>query len=169
MFGKFLYKLIAIRLPSSVSKLKVGQRQFRVLCAKMMGVKVGKKVNIEKGAIFSKYLAIGDYSGVGINCRLYGKITIGKNCLMAPDVVMITTNHKFDRIDIPIKEQGVEQEKPIIIEDDVWIGERVIILPGVTLHKGCIIGAGSVVTKDVPSYSIAVGNPAIVKKRRNEL
>lgn len=167
--GKIFYKIIAIRLPSSVSKIKIGQRIIRVFLAKMMGVKVGKKVNIEKGANFTNQLIIGDYSGIGINCKLYGKITIGKYCLMAPDVIMITSNHKFERTDIPIKNQGVTDQKPITIEDDVWIGERVIILPGVTLHSGCIVGAGSVVTKDVPAYTIVAGNPATIRKRREKI
>jgi maltose O-acetyltransferase len=87
--------------------------------------------------------------------------------MMGPDVVIHTRNHRHDRIDIPMCQQGFGEMKPVIIEDDVWLGERVIILPGVTIGKGSIIGAGAVVAKNVPPYSIAVGNPALVVKKRS--
>jgi len=69
--------------------------------------------------------------------------------MMAPEVIILTWNHKFDRTDIPMRLHGSGACKPVIIEDDVWIGQRVIIMPGVTLGKGSMIGPGSVVTKSV--------------------
>ncbi len=86
--------------------------------------------------------------------------------MMGPDVVILTQNHKFDRLDIPMLDQGFKDEQPVTICDDVWIGARVIILPGVTVGKGAIIAAGAVVTKDVPEYAIVGGNPARVIKMR---
>ncbi len=65
--------------------------------------------------------------------------------------------------------QGFSEEKAVVIGDDVWIGGRVIILPGVHVGSHSIIGAGAVVTKDVPEWAIVAGNPAIVKKYRKEL
>ena len=65
-----------------------------------------------------------------------------------------------------MRKQGLTKPKPVIIEDDVWIGTKTILLPGVHIGKGAIIGAGSVVTKNIPPYTIAVGNPAVVKKSR---
>ena len=62
--------------------------------------------------------------------------------------------------------QGLTRPRPVIIEDDVWIGTKVIILPGVHIGKGSVIGAGAVVTKNIPAYSIAAGNPAVVKRNR---
>ena len=79
---------------------------------------------------------------------------------------MIASNHGTS-LDDDIQRQGWEQTKTgITVEDDVWIGANSVILPGVHINKGAIIGAGSVVTKDIPPYAIAVGNPAKVIKYR---
>lgn len=86
--------------------------------------------------------------------------------MMGPDVFIYTQNHNFSRTDISMDQQGWSEEKPVIIEDDVWIGSRVTILPGVIIGKGCIIGASAVVTKSMPPYSVVAGNPAIVVKNR---
>lgn len=80
--------------------------------------------------------------------------------MMGTDVIIITRNHRFDRTDIPMMEQGFEEERPVYIGNDVWIGDRVLILPGVHIGDGSIIAAGAVVTKDVPPYSIVAGVPA---------
>ena len=111
-------------------------------------------------------MEIGDRSGVGINAKMHGKVIIGNDVMMGPECIIYTQNHDFSRTDIPMNKQGFSEEKPVIIGDDVWIGGRVIILPGVNVGKGAIIGAGSVVTKDVPEYAIVAGNPATVKKYR---
>ena len=127
----------------------------------------GKHVNIEQGALFSAKVSLGDYSGIGINARINGACTIGHHVMMGTDVVIITRNHAFDRTDIPMMEQGFEQERPVVIGDDVWIGDRVIILPGVTVGNGSILAAGAVVTSDVPPYAIVGGVPARIIKMRN--
>lgn len=80
--------------------------------------------------------------------------------MMGTDVTVITRNHRFDRTDVPMMKQGFEDEKPVYIGDDVWIGDRVIILPGVHIGNRCIIAAGSVVTKDVAPYTVVGGVPA---------
>jgi acetyltransferase-like isoleucine patch superfamily enzyme len=103
---------------------------------------------------------------VHINASCGGKISIGKECLIGPNVIMRTANHSFDRIDISIFSQG-HKCADIIIEDDVWLGSNVVILPGVKVGKGAVIGACSVVTKDIPSMAIAVGVPAKVIKFRD--
>jgi len=87
--------------------------------------------------------------------------------MMGPDVMILSRNHNYDKVDIPIKLQGNAEEQPVIIENDVWIGARVIILPGVHIGKGVVIGAGAVVAKDIPNYSITVGNPARVVRMRD--
>ena len=96
-----------------------------------------------------------------------GKVVIGNNNLIAQHVTMIATNHKFSK-NTPIKEQGWSSDGKnyVVIEDDVWIGANCVILPGVTIHKGAVIGAGSVVTKDVPEYTIVAGVPARIIKNR---
>lgn len=166
MVLKVLYMFFS-HLPMSNSPFNIGQKKLRYLCAKGIMLECGKNVNIEKGARFGEKCTIGDNSGIGVNCKMYGEIHIGKNVMMGPECVAISRNHKFDRIDIPIIQQGYEDDKPIFIDDDVWIGHRVIILPGVHIKKGAIIGAGSVVTKDVEEYSIVAGNPAkCIRSRR---
>lgn len=126
----------------------------------------GAEVNIEKDAIFSQKVTLGDFSGIGINAKIYGECHIGAFVMMGTDVTVITRNHRFDRTDVPMMKQGFEDEKPVYIGDDVWIGDRVIILPGVHIGEDAIIAAGSVVTKDVPRYTVVGGVPAKVIRAR---
>ena len=88
--------------------------------------------------------------------------------MMGTDCVIITRSHRHDRTDIPMMDQGFEEERPVFVGNDVWLGDRGIILPGVHIGDGCIIGAGSVVTRDIPPYSVAAGIPAkVIKDRKN--
>ena len=93
-------------------------------------------------------------------------LDIGNNVMCGPEVITYTNSHKFDSVTIPMCEQGYTTSKKIRIGNDVWIGARVIILPGITIGDGSIIGAGSVVTKNVPNYSIVAGNPAKIIRYR---
>lgn len=120
---------------------------------------VGKNVNVDKNVALSKQLQIGDYSGIGKNSVIQGKVIIGENVMIGPDLYVFTTNHNHERTDVPMRLQGFGKEEPVTISDDVWIGARVIILPGVVVGKGSII-AGAVVTKNVPEYTVVGGNPA---------
>lgn len=165
-FGKLLYYTIAMHLPPSFSGIKVGQKRFRAFCGKLILKKCGKNVNIEKGASFSNKTILGDNSGIGINARICGECTIGDNVMMGTDVVVITRNHRFDRTDIPMISQGFEETKPVVIGNDVWIGDRVMIMPGVNVGEGAILAAGAVVTHNVPPYAIVGGVPAKVIKMR---
>lgn len=165
---RLVYLNFARYLPRSSSRYNFGAQKIRAYLASKILVKAGKNINIETGALFDCNIKLGDNSGIGVNCRLtLGPITIGNNVMMGPDVIIHTRNHRHDRWDIPMNEQGFEEARPVIIGNDVWIGSRVIILPGVTIGDGCIIGAGAVVTKSIEPFSIAVGNPAkIIKKRK---
>jgi len=155
-------------LPASDNRFFKFIRPVRRCIAKGLFKYAGENINIEKGAYFGdgSEIEIGDNSGIGINCKISGKITIGKNVMMGPDVIILTKRHKFERTDIPMIKQGYDTPAPVKISDDVWIGTRSIILPGVSISKGVIIGAGSIVTKDVPEYAILCGNPAKVIKYR---
>lgn len=167
-FGKLMYYSIAKHLPSSCSGIRIGQKAFRALCGKLILKHCGKKVNIEKGASFSAKTSLGDYSGIGINARINGTCTIGDYVMMGTDVVVLTRNHAFGRTDIPMMHQGFEEERPVVIGNDVWIGDRAIIMPGVHVGDGSIIASGAIVTHDVPPYAIVGGVPATLIRMRKE-
>ena len=166
--GALLYYTIAKKLPPSYSGIKIGQKKLRAFCGRLMLRSCGKDVNIEKNALFSNKVSLGDYSGLGVNSKIYGTCTIGDYVMMGEDCTVITRNHRNDRTDIPMMHQGFEEERPVTIGNDVWIGDKVTILAGVEIGDGCIIGAGSVVTKSIPPYSIAAGVPARVIRSRKE-
>lgn len=109
---------------------------------------------------------IGNNVSINKNTVIRGRFRIGNDCAIAPNCTIIGANHSFQRVDIPIKQQGFSCRGGVIIEDDVWIGANSVVLDGVTIGRGCVIGAGSIVTKSVPPYSIAVGNPCRVIKSR---
>jgi len=165
--GGMIYYLVAKHLPRSYSGFKLGQTALRRFCGKLMLSHCGKKVNIEKNALFSHKVSLGDYSGIGVNAKIYGTCTIGNYVMMGEDCTIITRNHKFDRTDVPMMHQGFEEERPVVIGNDVWIGDRVTILPGVHIGDGCVIAAGAVVTHSVPDRSIVAGVPARIIGDRN--
>lgn len=162
-----LYNVFARHLPKSNAML-VGKacKKIRNGIAKQFIAYCGSNVNLQKGAEFSRKLKIGDNSSIGINCLVQGVVVIGSNVMMGPEVYIYTQNHCHERTEVPMIEQGYEKEKPVFIGDDVWIGSRATILPGVRIGTGSIIGASAVVTKDVPDYSVVAGNPARVVKSR---
>lgn len=112
-------------------------------------------------------LRVGNNSNIGafgyVGCS--GFICIGNNVMLGPRVSLYAENHVFERTDITIKEQGVSRSY-VTIEDDCWIGSHSVILAGVTVGKGSVVAAGSVVTEDVPPYSIVAGVPARLIKSR---
>jgi len=132
-------------------------------------VRLGLNNQIYASGSSKERIEIGDNvsfnSNVMINADIGGNIKIGSNVLMGPNVVVRASNHMFKNKTIPIAEQG-HLSGSIIIEDDVWIGANVVILPNVSIGKGSVIGAGAVVTKDIDCFSIAVGVPAKVIDQR---
>lgn len=165
----FLYYFIGIHLPKTNAKITFFSKKIRAMLVKGFANKVGKNVDIQKGAKISTKLEIGNNSGIGINCSLQGTVIIGNDVMMGPEVWVYTRNHKHDSTVIPMREQGFEDEKPVVIGDDVWIGSRVTILPGVNVGRGVIIGSGTIVTKNVPDYAVIVGNPGKIVKYRKEV
>lgn len=111
-------------------------------------------------------LTIGSGTCIGNFNHIYAtkKIIIGEKVLTADKVYISDNLHSYVRIDLPIIEQPIKQNKEVIIGDGSWIGENVCIL-GSNIGKNCVIGANSVVTKNIPDYCIAVGNPAKIIKR----
>ena len=88
-------------------------------------------------------------------------VRFGDNVFIAPNCGFYTAGHPTE---VSERNKGLEYARPITVGNDVWIGANVCVLPGVTIGDGCVIGAGSVVVKDIPSYSVAVGNPCKVIK-----
>lgn len=122
--------------------------------------------NVELRGNRDSKISIGDKCHINRNSMIIGNVTIGENCLIAPAVSLLGANHIFSNKDIPINQQG-GSSKGIIVEDDVWIGAQVVVIDGVKIGKGSIIGAGAVVTKSVPSYSIVVGESGKIIKTRS--
>lgn len=161
-----LYYNFARKLPESEGAHGSTYKKIRYFFASRCLENCGKNVNFEHGARFDSDISIGDNSGIGINCLVTGSAVIGSNVMMGPECILYSRNHAHDSITVPMNTQGFEQEKPVRIGDDVWLGARAMILPGVTVGSHCIIGAGAVVTKDVPDYAIVGGNPARILRMR---
>ena len=132
-------------------------RQFADQC--------GRDVRVKFNADVSPRIRIGDRSELGKGCVINAHTTIGDDVLMGPDIKIYTRNHRFDRLDVPIREQGETQGR-VTIGDDVWLGANVVILPDVNIGDHAIVAAGSVVTRDVPERAIVGGNPARVIRLR---
>lgn len=160
-----MYKMTASWLP--ISQRSSFAKKARAFWAKHIVNHCGKNVNIERNAMFGPETKIGNNSGIGINCEVYGPVEIGENVMMGPEVVIYTSGHNYSRTDIPIMQQGSTDKKAVKIGNDVWIGRRAIIMPGVSVGDGCVIGAGAVVTHDVPAFTVVGGVPAkVIKERR---
>lgn len=165
------YYGFARHLPASDSIYTKWTRPIRRFFCSLLFTRIGGHVNIEQGARFGtgENIEIGNYSGLGRNCLVSGRVQIGNNVMIGPDVMFLARRHRFDRTDMPMSAQGEGEMRAIVIGDDVWIGARVLILPGVTVGEGAIVGAGAVVTKNVPPFAIVGGNPArIIKWRKSE-
>lgn len=89
-------------------------------------------------------------------------ITIGDNVLLGPNVHLYTTTHPLDS---KLRRQGLQLRAPIVLADDCWIGGNSVVMPGVTIGRGTVIGAGSVVTQSIPDFATAYGNPCRIQTR----
>jgi Acetyltransferase (isoleucine patch superfamily) len=135
-------------------------------------IEIGENVYIGHGAILKGYhnghMVLDDHSWIGQNCFLHsaGGIHIGKAVGLGPGVTVLTSVHTDQDLLRPVISNTLEFGE-VIIGDGSDIGVNAIILPGIKINEGCIIGAGSVVTHDIPAYSVAAGNPArILRSRR---
>lgn len=165
IFWRCMYCVFAKWLPQSCySSISNG---LRVFFAKRIA-QIGSFACIERNATFGDALVLGDRSGVGRDCEIRGSVHIGNDVMMAPEVVIYTKNHAHASLDIPMSAQGDEEEKPVYVGNDVWIGRRAMIMPGSTIGDHVIVAAGAVVTGDVPSCCVVGGVPARVLKQRDE-
>lgn len=142
---------------------------LRELIFKLMFKKYGVKNNIDYKTYFRYPSKIKIGSNVWINrgCLLFGsyhikeaEIILGNNIALGPNVTIFSASHDYKFLNLP------DTAESVVIEDNVWIGGNSTILPGVVIGEGSIIGAGSIVTRSIPPYSVAIGSPAVVVKRR---
>ena len=165
-----LYYGIAQFLPANkVPVIGTASKHFRRLLCQVVFKKCGRHVIIHRKAYWGfNQVEIGDNSALGPNFTMcHSSLVIGKNVMMAPNLLVIGGTHRFDRTDIPMIQQGSHPKTKLEIGDDVWIGNRVTILSNCRrIGNGAIVGACSVVTKDVPDYAIVAGNPAKVIRYR---
>lgn len=169
-FCYLIYYGFAQYLPSNYSFAGIIFKKVRYHLVKHIFSSCGNNVDINRRANFGngRNVSIGNNSGIGSNCHVPNNITIGSNVMMAPNCCILgNINHRFERIDIPMREQGIKYTNKTIIGNDVWIGQNVLITPGRTIKDGCILAAGTVLTKDFPEYSIIGGNPSkLIRSRR---
>ncbi len=171
-FWIVVYYCFARHLPKSNRGLlgKIA-KWLRGKCAKHMFAECkGDDINLEQGAYVGNggnFHVLGD-AAIGKDFVSYNRIvTIHGNVMMGDDVLFQGGGHKFDNPNVPIGAEGNLPDTPLEIGFDVWIGARAIILPGCTrIGAHSIIGAGAVVTHDVPDYAIVGGNPAKVIRMR---
>jgi len=143
-----------------------------VTVAGFQNIELGDRVLIMRNSAlyaFEGELSIGDDVAINSNVQLgadQGRIVIGNGCLIGPNCVLRSADHCFENPDVPIREQG-HKGGIITLEEDVWLASNVVVTRDVRIGKGSVIGAQSLVTKDIPPYSIAYGIPAkVIRSRR---
>lgn len=134
------------------------------------GITLGERTSLKDGVVLNAnagHVAIGARSWLGPYCVVYGNagVDIGSHVMVAAHTVITSVGHEYGRLDIPMSGQPLVLG-PVCIEDDVWIGAHCTILPGVTIGRGAVVAAGSVVTRDVPAASIVGGAPARILRSR---
>ena len=158
-FFLFLYYIFATHLPDSYTPI-IGKwcNWLRIVCVRHIFLKCGKIYTFNRKVKFGlgQDIQIGDFSGIGANVDMPHDIVIGSHVMLGRQTHIFAANHTFDRKDVSMNMQREVHRKRIIIEDDCWIGSNVIILDGVTIGKGSVIGARTIVTKDIPAGSIVI-------------
>lgn len=134
--------------------------------------RVGRAVYIMRDChlLSPERISIGNYVCINHGTTLggHGSLTIGNYVNVGPNVSLLTANHRFDAFDRPMAQQGVVPA-PVVVEDDVWLGANVVVLPGNRIGRGAIVGANAVVTHDVEPFAIVGGVPArLIRYRFDE-
>lgn len=165
-----IYYLIISKLPHS-RFLKISNTIRLWYCSKILNIiKYDKNSKFENNIYISDgtKLEIGKFCRINEHVFLQGLIKIGNYVMIAPYVTIHSSTHIYSEDTAqPMVLNGLTEDKLVTIEDDVWIGRNVVILPGITIGRGSIIGANSVVTKNIEEYSIYGGVPAkLIKKRK---
>ncbi|MGH9064285.1 MAG: acyltransferase [Acidimicrobiales bacterium] len=164
-----LYYGFARHLPYSVRPYALGARRIRYLLCRQMLASCGENVNIEHGALINSgsQIHVGDNSGIGLDAFVSGPLVIGRNVIMGPNCTFLSINRDTQRTDVPMIDQGYLAPRAPVVEDDVWLGANVTVLPGRRIGQGAIVAAGAVVSRDVPPYAVVAGNPGRVIRIRS--
>lgn len=183
--AKYKYKFPKLAIAPSASLLIDGILEYGDACSVNVGaniiVPLKSKLELGKECYIGRYvelgpthvIKIGDYTSLQDRCIFVGDVVIGRYCLFSLNVLITSGKHHFDQYPhLLIRDQDQmtfakgQEGKSVTIHDDCWIGVNTVITQGVTIGKGSIIGANSVVTNDIPPYSVAVGAPARVLRQR---
>lgn len=137
--------------------------RLRSFLARGFLASAGKEIDIRSNSFLAdgRYLRMADRSSIGPNCKIYGA-DLGYGVIVGPHCVFFKENRAADDLSKPVGAHGTTAIKVPVVEDFAWVGERVLVLQGRRIGKGAIVGAGAVVTRDVPPFSIVGGNPARV-------
>lgn len=152
--GSTIIEPLAVIYGGAAARLVLGERNI---------LYPGCVIRIDRG-----WMETGADVSFGPGCQIYeprGGLTIGDNCMIGGGTLISGVNHGHAALDVPMRKQ-TPSVLPVVLESDVWIGMGTKLLPGVRIGTGSIIGAGSVVTGDIPPYSIAMGIPCRVTKSR---
>lgn len=162
-----VYYGLAIHLPEYYLSFGRAARRLRELCARVLLDSVGDWVNIERGVRFGRgaRVSVGNHSGIGRDSVVEALI-VDDYVLIGPELLALSRNHLFPDPDVPVGKQGMTEPSAPHVGYGSWIGARVILLPGVKIGRFCVVGAGSVVTKDVPDRAVVAGNPARIIRMR---
>ena len=160
--NKILLRVLGTLFPSKRHPCGKLGNTLRCHFARIISPGVGRNCVIEKGAEIQEEVVLYDGSCVGENALISSRTIIKCKNMVGPNVRIYTSNHFYDEGNH--KFSGHCEARPVVIGEHTWIGYGVIILPGVEIGRNTIIGAGAVVTKNVPSGVLAAGNPCVVKK-----
>lgn len=165
------YSGVAKHLPRKVSPGGRIGRAARNWACRGLFEHLGVDTNVDAGAYFASgsRIRLGDRSGIGAESIVLGSVHIGNDVMIGPRCVLLTEEHAFADTTRAMNTQGMLPDAPIVIEDDVWLGVGVTVLPGVRIGRSAIIAAGAVVTHDIEPLVIAGGVPAKKLKSRGDL
>lgn len=170
-------KLFSLLIASSFARF--GRRSTIMYPLRLTGeerISIGNRVTIGAGSWLqalphdddtSQAITIGDYTSMQEGCVVSAvrRVVLEDSVLLARNVYISDHMHAYSRVGVPILDQGVDKIKPVLIKSGAWLGQNVVVCPGVTIGRGAVIGANSVVTTDLPDFSVSVGAPARVVKR----
>ena len=181
LWSKLRIRLFTALLSSQFSEIGVGARiapPFRFYGLNEMSLGESVMINSDcwmqtipgQVAAGSSKLIIHAHAGIGMGAHISAakQVVIGEHVLLARNVYISDHAHAFEDIKTPIIQQGIHGIAPVSIGRGTWLGQNVVVLPGVTIGQNCVVGANSVVNSSIPDFSVAVGSPARVIKQYNQ-